>query len=43
MYTVQMVSITHFSLKAASLIMTLTVGTVGGKYIPRTVEERSCL
>ena len=37
-YSVQMVSTTHCSLKAVSLKMASTVGTVGGTHIPRTGE-----
>ena len=38
MYTVQMVQTTHYSLKAESLKMALTVGMVDRVYIPRTGE-----
>ena len=38
MYSVQMVSTTHYYLKAASLKMAPTVGTVGRAYIIRTGE-----
>ena len=42
MYTAQMASTPHYSLKAVSLGMVLAVGMVAGKYIPRTgVGEKS--
>lgn len=39
MYTIQMVSITHFSVKAVVLKMTPSVGMEDGTYIPRTGKE----
>ena len=39
-YTIQVVSTTHCSLKAASLKMGPTVGTVGRVYLPRAGEGR---